>query len=191
MSSTSAPFGLRAVYSPSGTVRGANGTIASGYATAIYANQPVRIAPTTAGGETAGTIVAAAAGARFIGTFMGVEWTDSDGRRRVSNQWTAGTVGTDIVCYYHRSADIVYEIQSDGVLNIANIGNQYNFTAPSGNTLGYSTQMLATATGTPTGNAQLRLIGITQGPNNAWGDAYVIAQVQISQHQNAADVAAY
>jgi len=42
-----------------------------------------------------------------------------------------------------------------------------------------------------TTNASLRLIGITPGPDNNWGDTYVIAQVQISEHQNVADRAAY
>jgi uncharacterized protein YhjY with autotransporter beta-barrel domain len=37
----------------------------------------------------------------------------------------------------------------------------------------------------------MRLIGITPGPDNNWGDTYVIAQVQISEHQNVADKAAY
>ena len=40
-------------------------------------------------------------------------------------------------------------------------------------------------------NASLRVIGITPGSNNAWGDTYVIVQVQISEHQNVADVADY
>ena len=35
------------------------------------------------------------------------------------------------------------------------------------------------------------VIGLTPGPNNAWGDTYVIVQVQISEHQNVADVADY
>lgn len=190
MSSTSAPFGLRPAYSPSGIVRPTVGTIASGYATAIYDGQPVRIAPSTGGGETEGTIVAAAAGARFIGVFCGVEWTDSDGRRRVSNRWTASTTGTDIVCYYTRDPQLVYEIQSNAALNVADIGKQYDFTAASGNaTTGLSTQMLDVASSAA--NAGLRLLGITPGPDNAWGDTYVVAQVQISEHQNVADVAAY
>jgi uncharacterized protein YhjY with autotransporter beta-barrel domain len=44
---------------------------------------------------------------------------------------------------------------------------------------------------TAAANAQMRLIGITPGPDNNWGDTYVIAQVQISEHQNVADKAAY
>jgi hypothetical protein len=46
-------------------------------------------------------------------------------------------------------------------------------------------------TGTSASNASVRVIGITPGPNNAWGDDYVIVQVQISEHQNVADKAAY
>ena len=190
MSATSAPFGLRPAYSPSGVIRPVQGTIASGYATTIFDGQPVRIAPATSGGETEGTIVAAAVGARFIGTFCGVEWTDSDGRRRVSNRWASGTTGTDIVCYYTRDPSIVYEIQSNAALNVADIGKQYDFTAASGNTTtGLSTQMLDVASAAA--NASFRLLGITPGPDNAWGDNFVIAQVQISEHQNVADVAAY
>lgn len=190
MSATSAPFGLRPVYSPSGVARPAQYTIASGYAVNIFQNQPVRIAPSTGGGETEGTIVAAAAGARFIGAFQGVEWTDNEGRRRVSNRWTASATGTDIQCYVTVDPTIVYEIQSNAALNVADIGKQYDFSAAAGNTTtGLSTQTLDVASSAA--NAGLRLIGITPGPDNAWGDSFVIAQVQISEHQNVADVAAY
>lgn len=187
MSATSAPFGLRPAYSPSGTVRPAQYTITSGYGTTIYQNQPVKIVPSSTG---EGTIAAAAVGDRFIGTFQGVEWTDTDGRRRVSNKWTASTAGTDIVCYVTVDPSIVYEIQSNAALTVADIGKQYDFTAASGSTVvGISTQMLDVASAAA--NASFRLLGITPGSDNAWGDTYVIAQVQISEHQNVADVAAY
>lgn len=187
MSATSAPFGLRAVYSPSGTVRPAQYTILTGYATTIYQNQPVKIVPSSTG---EGTIAAAAVGDRFIGAFQGVEWTDSDGRRRVSNKWTASTAGTDIVCYVTIDPSIVYEIQSNAALAVTDIGKQFDFSVASGSTVvGVSTQMLDVASAAA--NASLRLLGITPGPDNAFGDTYVIAQVQISEHQNVADVAAY
>ncbi len=187
MSSTSAPFGLRPVYSPSGVVRPTAYTITSGYATTIYQNQPVKIVPSSTG---EGTIAAAAVNDRFIGTFQGVEFTDSDGRRRVSNKWTASTSATDIVCYVTLDPSIVYEIQSNAALAVSDIGKQYDFTAASGNTTtGLSSQMLDVASAAS--NAAFRLIGITPGPDNNWGDTYVIAQVQISEHQNVADVAAY
>ena len=185
-----APFGLRPAYSPSGVIRPTAFTIANGYAANIYQNQPVRIAPSTGAGETEGTIVASAVGAAFIGAFQGVEFTDSDGRRRVSNKWTASQVGTDIVAYATLDPTIVYEIQSNAALTAADIGGQYDFTAASGSSVvGNSTQMLDVAS--LANNASLRVVGITPGSNNAWGDTYVVVQVQIAEHQNVADVADY
>jgi hypothetical protein len=188
MSSVSQPFGLRPVYSPSGVVRPTAYSILTGYASNILQNQPVKIV-TSSTGE--GTIAAAAIGDRFIGTFQGVEFTDSDGRRRVSNKWTASLAATDIVAYVTLDPTIVYEIQSNAALTVADIGKQYDFTTiGTGSTVvGISQMMLDVASAAA--NASFRLIGITPGPDNNWGDTYVIAQVQISEHQNVADVAAY
>lgn len=188
MSSVSQPFGLRPVYSPSGVVRPTAYSILTGYASNILQNQPVKIV-TSSTGE--GTIAAAAIGDRFIGTFQGVEFTDSDGRRRVSNKWTASQAGTDIVAYVTLDPTIVYEIQSNAALAVTDIGKQYDFTTiGTGSTVvGISQMMLDVASAAA--NASFRLIGITPGPDNNWGDTYVIAQVQISEHQNVADVAAY
>jgi hypothetical protein len=126
---------------------------------------------------------------RFIGSFQGVEYTDANGRRQIADNWVASTVGTDIVAYVTRDPLIVYEIQSNAALNILNIGEQYNFTAASGSTINGSTQMLDVAS--TAANAEVRLLGITPGSDNNWGDTYVIAQVQISKHQFVADVAAF
>ena len=189
MSSTSQPFGLRPAYSPSGVIRPTAFTCATGYAQNIFQNQPVRIAPATSGGETEGTLVAAAVGAAFIGVFQGVEFTDSDGRRRVSNKWTASQAATEIVAYATLDPSIFYEIQSNAALTVADIGKQYDLSAISGNTTtGLSTQALDVASAAA--NASVRLVGITPGPDNAFGDTYVIAQVQISEHQFVADKAA-
>lgn len=187
MPSTSAPFGLRPVYSRSGVVRPEAMTIASGYASNILQNQPVKI-------HTDGNINAAAAGERFIGSFQGVEWTDSDGRRRVSNKWTASTTGTDIVCYVTRDPSIVYEIQTDNTgtqPTVGSIGQQFDFTtAGTGSTVtGLSGMMLGVST--TAANAGLQLLNISPVPGNAWTDPYIIVQVRISEHQEAADVAAY
>lgn len=184
MSATSAPFGLRAVYSPSGVVRPQAMTILTGYAVNILQNQPVKIG-------TNGTVEAAAIGERFIGTFGGVEFTDTDGRRRVSNRWTASLAATDIIAYVTLDPTMVYEIQSNAALNVLNIGEQFDYTTISAGstTTGLSQLMLDVAS--TAANASLRLIGITPGSDNNWGDTFVIAQVQISEHQNVADRAAY
>lgn len=186
MSTNSQPFGLQPAYSPSGVVRPTAYSIATGYASNILQNQPVKIAAD-------GTIAAAAIGDRFVGTFQGVEWTDTDGRRRVSNKWTASTAGTDINAYVTLDPSIVYDIQANGAIAVTDIGSQADFTAiTAGSTVtGLSALMLDTATLTNSGNASLRIIGITPGPDNAFGDNYTVVQVQIAEHQNVADRAAY
>ena len=182
MSSTSAPFGLRPVYSPSGVVRPTAYSVAANYSTTIYQNQPVKLVD--------GNLEAAAVGDRFIGTFQGVEWTDSDGRRRVSNKWVAQANATEIVAYATLDPTIVYEIQSNAAMDASTIGAQYDFTAASGNTTtGLSSQMLDVSS--IANNASFRVIGITPSATNAWGDTYVIVQVQISEHQNVADIVDY
>lgn len=188
MSTVSAPFGLRPDYHPSGVTRPTMYSIRTGYAANIFLNQPVRIVPSSTG---EGTIEAAAIGVDFIGTFQGVEWTDTDGRRRVSNKWTASTAGTQINAYVTLDPSIVYEIQANGTLDVDSIGKQFDYTTiTAGNaTVGLSQLMLDT--GSSASNAQLRVIGLTPGPDNAWGDNFPVVQVQISQHQNVADKAAY
>lgn len=186
MSTTSQPFGLRPAFSPSGVVRPTAYSIATGYSANILQNQPVKIG-------TNGTIEAAAIGDRFIGTFQGVEFTDSDGRRRVSNKWTASTAATDIVAYVTLDPTIVYEIQANGSIAVTDIGKQADYTTiTAGSTVtGLSALMLDTATLTDTGNAALRIIGLSPGPDNAFGDNFTIVEVQVAEHQNVADRAAY
>lgn len=183
MPATSAPFGLRPVFHPSGTIRPVASTVLSAYNANIFQNQPVAFAAD-------GSIVQAAAGARFIGTFQGVEFTDGEGRRRVSNRWLANTVATDIIAWVTRDPTIVYEIQSGATIALTNVGNQADFNGVTGNAVtGLSDTLLSTTLGTA--NAGLRILGISPGPDNAFGDNFVILQVQISEHQDVADVAAY
>jgi hypothetical protein len=187
MSTTSAAFGLAASFHPSGTIRPSAYTIRSTYSSNILQNQPVKIVPSSTG---EGTIAAASVGDRFIGTFQGVEWTDSDGQRRVSNKWTANTVGTQIVAYVTLDPAIEYQIQANATLDVDSIGKQYDFTAASGNTTtGFSTQMLDVAS--VASNASLQVVGLVPGPDNAWGDNYPIVTVRISEHQMVADVASF
>lgn len=184
MSNTvSAPFGLQPVYHSSGFVRPQAMTMTNNYANNILQYQPVKI--------VAGVVVPAAIGDAFVGTFMGVEFTDSDGRRRVSNKWVGGNVGSDITAYVTLDPQIVYQIQSNATVAVDNIGEQFNTTAITAGsiTTGLSALMLDVSSSTT--SAQMRLIGITPGPDNNWGDTYVICQVEISKHQNVATIVAY
>lgn len=185
MPSTSAAFGLRPSYhGRGGLIRPVARSIASAYASNILQNQPIKIG-------TDGYVQAAAIGDRFVGSFQGVEYTDSDGRRRVSNKWLANTVATDIVAYITEDPGIIYEIQTNATVAVGDIGKEYDFTTitAGSTTTGLSALMLDVSSSAA--NASLQLLNVAPYAGNAFDDTYVIVQVRISEHQEVADVAAF
>lgn len=189
MSSVNAPFGFRPVFKSGGTPVSAplQNTIASGYAANIYQGAPVKIGAN-------GVLELAAVGERLVGVFMGVYYIPTTGRPVFDNKWISGTVlasGTVAYAYYTRDPYLTYEIQANGSLAQTVMGEQFDFTTTSaGNaTTGLSSAALDTAS--TAANASLRVVGITPGPDNDWGDAFTVVQVQISEHQDVADRAAY
>ena len=136
---------------------------------------------------TGGVIQPAAAGDAFVGAFAGVEWTDTTGRRRVSNYWPANTAYQtgSCVAYFYADQNIVYEIQSDGTLAQTAIGDEAdisNATAGS-NVTGLSQCTLSTTLAGAGNSAQMRIIDIAPYSDNAWGDSYVIVRANISEYQ--------
>lgn len=187
MPSTSAPFGLRPSFHPSGLDRAVAlaGGIASGYATGILKGQPVAL-------NTSGNIIAATAGSAFQGAFAGVEWTDSSGRRQISNQWTASTAyqtGSNVT-YYYSDPNIVYDIQADGAVAQTAIGDQANFASitAGSTTTGLSQCMISSSLVGSGSVGDLRIIGLTPAVDNAWGDTYTVVQVQVSRSQFVATI---
>lgn len=184
MSSTLAPFGLKPVYHPSGTIIPVTGTIASGYTSNIFQYSPVAY--------NDGVIELAAAAALAIGSFAGVQWTDTRGKRQFSNYWVASTVGTEIVCWFTSDPATIYEIQCSGSVLESDIGEQADWSAnttSSGNTTtGLSSVTLDAPAVTTDG---LQVIGISLAPDNAWGDAFTIVRVRINEHQNQTATAGY
>ena len=218
MSTTFKPFGLKPVYHPSGLDRavpfvGTNtynpGTtytapysLSSGQS--FFQYTPVAL---TASGQL--TIAAQAAASttvgRVYGSFDGVEYTNSDGRRSVAKYASKTTLdaSTDILFWIFADPALVYEIQCNGSVTTAAIGTEYNFDTTAGSLVtsgtaigvggaGFSTTaLLATAVGT--GNqGQVRVVGLGRevaypaGSNNAWGDTFTIVQVQIANNTFAA-----
>jgi hypothetical protein len=120
------------------------------------------------------------------GSFQGVEFTDTTGRRRVSNYWPASTTGTNIIAYFYNDLNIVYEIQADGTLAQTSIGGEYFFTniTSGSTTTGLSQATLGSATAVANGSqGQMRVIDIAPYVDNNWGDAYVIVRVQLVNTQ--------
>jgi hypothetical protein len=187
MSATNAPFGLRPAFHPSGLDRAQAlaGGIASAYSTDILKGQPVKL-------NSSGVIVVAAAGDSFQGAFAGVEWTDTTGRRRVSNYWPANTAYTtgSCVAYFYNDPNIVYEIQADGSLAQTSIGDQADLsnTTAGSSTTGLSQCTLSTTLVGAGNSAQMRIVDLAPYPDNAWGDTYTVVRVTINESQYQATV---
>lgn len=184
MTAVAAPFGLRPVFHPSGSVRPTEGLILSGYANNIYQGSPVGIAAN-------GTLIQAAAGAQAMGPFQGVEFTPSDGRRRYGNLWPAAQVATEIVAYYVRDPEVIYEIQANATLAQASLGDEFDWSA-NGTGNGNLTTQLSTVSldvASVAANAGLQLLGFSPYPDNLAGDAFPIVQVKLAQSQLRPDYA--
>ena len=191
MSATNAPFGLRPAFHPSGLDRAqalangiqavsTSGNVSAGYATNILKGQPVKM-------DTGGFIVVAGAGDAFLGAFAGCEWTDSTGRRRVSNYWPANEsflVGSN-VAYFYSDPNIVYEIQMDGTITQAAIGAEADLsnTTNGSTTTGLSQATLSISVVSSPSTAQMRIVDIAPYPDNAWGDTFVIVRATIAEYQ--------
>jgi len=189
MSATTAPFGLRPAFHPSGLDRAqalANG-IPSGYSSDILKGQPVLyvagsgvIEPVNATGDA------------VSGAFAGVEWTDTTGRRRVSNYWPANTAYQtgSCVAYFYNDPNIVYEIQADGSVAQTSIGLDANFSnfAAGSNVTGLSQATLNASVLSTGVQGQVQILDIAPYPDNNWGDAYTIVRVQVARRQIAAVV---
>ncbi len=182
MSATNAPFGLRPAFHPSGMDRAQAlaGGIASAYATDILKGQPVKL-------NSSGNIVVTAAGDAFQGAFAGVEFTDTTGRRRVSNYWPANTAYQTGSCiaYFYNDPNIVYEIQAAGSLAQTSIGDEADLsnTTAGSTTTGLSACTLSTTLAGAGNSAQMRIINLAPYPDNAWGDSYTIVRATIAEYQ--------
>jgi hypothetical protein len=189
MSATNAPFGLRPAFHPSGLDRAQAlaGGIPSAYSSDILKGQAVLyvagsgiIEPVNATGDA------------LSGAFAGVEWTDTTGRRRVSNYWPANTAYQtgSCVAYFYNDPNIVYEIQADGSVAQTSIGldaNLSNFAAGS-NVTGLSQATLSASILSTGVQGQVQVLDLAPYVDNAWGDAYTIVRVQVARRQISAVV---
>lgn len=184
MSSVNQPFGLRpALHLTGGTLRrrALYGGINSGYAANILNGQAVLIDPTLR------TILPVLANnVDFVGCFDGVDYTDATGNRKSAPNWTSGTVATNIIAYFYDDPKIIYEIQADGSLaQVTSIGFDVALTnfAAGNTTIGYSQETCSATPATTGVQAQLQIVDLAYGPDNAWGDAFTVVRVRIARHQ--------
>lgn len=180
MSATAFPFGVRPVYHPTGLVRPATFTIASGYATSIFKDDPVIL-------NTNGTITVGTAAAALLGTFAGCEYTDATGKPNYSNFYPAGQTiqaGSVITCYVVTGDETVFEVQAQGSLTQSSVGDEADIVYTAGSTAtGLSGVALSTVLAGAGLQKQWRIIGFGQDPDNAAGDAFTVVRVVLSQNQ--------
>lgn len=173
MTAVSAPFGLRAVRKLDGgslALRDLPGGFASAYAANVFEGDPLKMA-------TTGVLQLAAAGDTWIGTFVNVTWRGSDGRLHADNKWVSGTVATEIRVGYYSDKDMVYAIQAVGSVAQSAIGDAADWVAGAGvASSGRSNTYLTTLVGAAS-TAGLKVVGLFQAPDNAWGDTYTIVEV--------------
>jgi len=212
MSTTLKPFGLKPSFHPSGLDRATPFTGTNSYVTgtpnfsaanglsagqAFYQYQPVAV------NSSGALTIASSTSDRLIGSFDGVEFTDSQGRRSVAKwiSYEALAASTQVVFWIFSDPALVYEIQAAGSVANTAIGKEFNFSATSGYTpadgqtvgtsggAGFSTCALnptAVSAGT---QGQVKCVGLGRevayptGELNAWGDANTIIQVQIANSQ--------
>ena len=98
MANTDAPNGLKPVrHIAGGTIRPNEYKIPSGYNTAIFTGDAVKLL-------SSGYVAVAAAGNRLLGVFAGCSYPNSSGEQVFSRQWTASatTQGTvDVTAYIY------------------------------------------------------------------------------------------
>jgi hypothetical protein len=180
MSATAAPFGCRAVFHPSGTIRQKT---MSGFPTippaAVYKGDLIKLT----GCGCAAVIVANDAA---IGIFEGCEYTAADGTPVISPYWPASLSGVTNIKWHYTPFDplLECEIQSSGSIAVSAVGDSADmvmaagsaYTGVSGSSIN-STLKGAAAVG------NFRIIGLGQQADNAWGDSYTIVRVQIAKNQ--------
>jgi hypothetical protein len=157
-----------------GVVRSNEYAIASAYAANIFTGDVVKLV-------AAGTIEVSAAGARSVGVFAGVEYTDASGNVVFKSYWPSGTVATDIKAIVYDDPNTIFGIQSAGSTVAADVGNLGDHVAGAGSTsTGLSGFELNGTTGTA--YAGFRVLGKVNTPDNDWG-TNVNLEVQLVEHE--------
>lgn len=194
MSSTSAPFGFRASYHPSGQMRPKAYTIASAYAANIFSGDPVKLIDTGVIelGTSDGTRLGTVGGVLLLGIFAGCQYNDATGRPQVSPFWPSGITATNIVAWVYDDPETLFDVQYDnpssGTTVQTAVGEECDWTvaSPGGSTqTGLSNTKLTVIQAT---SGQFQITGFGYNVTDSLTDAYVVATVRINEHQYKASV---
>jgi len=167
MANKDASFGLKPVKMIGGAPYNGGQSryrIASSYGTAIY--QGDLVMQVTGGGVE---IHAVGGTVPLIGVFNGCSYTDpTTGEQVFKNYYPASTAASDIIANIIDNPMVVFEIQADEAFPVADLlGNFDTIKTNSGSTkTGISGDEVDVSTGATTATLPLKVIDISQDPNN-------------------------
>ena len=167
MANKDASFGLKPVKMIGGAPYNGGQSryrIASSYGTAIY--QGDLVMQVTGGGVE---IHAVGGTVPLIGVFNGCSYTDpTTGEQVFKNYYPASTAASDIIANVIDNPMVVFEIQADEAFPVADLlGNFDTIKTNSGSTkTGISGDEVDVSTGATTATLPLKVIDISQDPNN-------------------------
>tara|TARA_R110000782_G_scaffold29609_3_gene73492 strand:- start:3238 stop:3822 length:585 start_codon:yes stop_codon:yes gene_type:complete len=167
MANKDASFGLKPVRMIGGAPYNGGQSryrIASSYGTAIY--QGDLVMQVTGGGVE---IHAVGGTVPLIGVFNGCSYTDpTSGEQVFKNYYPASTAASDIIALIIDDPMVVFEIQADEAFPVADLlGNFDTIKTNAGSTkTGISGDEVDVSTGATTATLPLKIIDISQDPNN-------------------------
>ena len=157
--------------------------VASGQANSIFNGTAVEL---TAAGVIQRATDGVGNSAKIVGIAAGVFYTDTDGKPRVKNNWVGGTttkggVAAEIKVY--DDPDQLFIVQSDGATDQTAIGaNAPMVGNANGSTTTGISSMELDHTGITANSDQLRIVGISELPDNTAGETNVDLIVRINTH---------
>jgi hypothetical protein len=173
MATTATPMGaeptdtLSASGSFTGKVRHIK--IASGYGTAIFYGDFVKLVNTGTVEKDAGTTSATP-----VGVFVGCAYTSpTTGELTFSQYFPASTAASDIVAYVVDDPNVLMRMQSDEAIAQTGLGNNVAIVQTAGSTsIGRSKNAVDGSSIATTNTLPLRIIDFVNGPDSAVGDTY-------------------
>jgi len=156
-------------------------SILTSYATAICTGNAVRMSGTGKNIENAvGT--EGSASMDMLGVFVGCSYTDANGKPTFSAYWPGVSDGkTNIKAFVLDDPETVFEVAADSIAE-GDVGALCNFNLGTGSALTGLSGSYAVVTGqTATTGKQLRIMGLVDRPDNAYG-SYAKIEVMFATH---------
>ena len=145
--------------------------IASGYGTAIFYGDFVKLVAAGTGEKSA---ITTAVVAGTVGIFVGCSYTDpSTNQLTFNQQFPASTAASDIMAYVVDDPDLVFRMQGDGSIAQTGLGNNVSLVSTAGSTsIGRSKNAVDASTIATTNSLPMRIVEFVEGPSSTVGDTY-------------------